>query len=113
MLREELTLDEIKNAITNARVEYQAAAPGRDTAEAYARTLEGFVVQLDEWKLLVDNQVEQVPSGRFSAKGKLPITHPKEDDPYYRLLQQRGIPLIIEIGEERDKINRWLSKHHN
>lgn len=116
-LPEEVTFNTIQATIAQAKLDYQATEIGdagmrREGAEAYFEVLDKGVAEGDAWEEAVDQKVEQVPTGRTSARGRLPITHPKNGDPYKALLDQ-GRPFLIELRKERDDLKEWVAQHRN
>ena len=116
-LPEEATFNEIQATVAQARLTYQTSEVGdaearSEAAQAYLEVLEKAVTDGGEWEKAVDQEVEQMPTGYTSSRGRLPITHPKNGDPYKALLDQ-GRPFLIELRKERDDLKEWVAQHRN
>ena len=112
MLPEENTFNNIQATVAQARMDFQASVTGdakeRDQAAAICfEALNKAVVDVDNLEEVIQMQIEQVPAGR----GK--TTHPKRDDPYYRLLRKAVFPFIIELRHERDDLAGQLEQRCN
>jgi hypothetical protein len=116
-LPEEAIINEIQATVAQARLAYQAtefadAEARGEAAKGYLEVLDRAVTDGDKWEEAVDQQVEQMPSGRTSSRGRLAITHPKDGDPHNALLN-RVRPFLIELRKERDDLKEWLVQHRN
>lgn len=111
MLSEETIFNNIQATVIQARMNFQASETGdakerNEAATAYLETLNRAVAETGELEEVVQAKIEQVSAGRPK------VTHPKRDDPYYRLLQ-KATPFIIELGDERDNLAAQLSQRRN
>jgi hypothetical protein len=102
LLPEEVTLNDIRGRMVEAGVDFEASqvrnADGSEKgATAYMDVLNKAVAEIGEWEEVIQNKTEQIPSGRGKA------THPKPDDPYYRL-HQKAIGFIIDLRNRRDEM---------
>jgi len=111
VLREEITLNNIRGTVVEAGVDFQASQVGDADEQynggiAYMDVLNKAVAGVGECKELIQTQVEQIPMGHGN------ITHPKRDDPYLKLHRQ-AIQFIIELRDHRDEMEAWLKQSQN
>ena len=101
----------LRPRLPQARLAYQASESGdaKDQDEAVHVHLDAMnkaVKEAAAWKDDVQRKIEQIPTGRGN------ITHPKHEDPYWRLYQKPA-PFIIDLEKERDNLENWLKQRQN
>jgi hypothetical protein len=106
-----VTFNEIQATVAQARLEYQASEAGdaKDQDKAvhvHLKAMSAAIKEAATWKEDVQRKIEQIPTGRGN------VTHPKHDDPYWRLYQ-KAAPFIINLEKERDNLETWLEQRQN
>jgi hypothetical protein len=88
---QEQQLKDIQQTINGARLEFQA---GNLSHEDYLRVVRQCDRNLKQWSEVVNERTEHIPSGQGTA------THPKRNDPFFKLHQQ-ALAFILDVRAER------------